>query len=408
MITQSDISRSTLSNGLKIISKNIPSVETISISLWVPVGARYETSQESGLSHMLEHMFFKGTPTRTAQQIAEEIESFGAHFNAYTSREATVFTIRALAEDLEDLLIILGDIIKNSTFDPKELSKERDVVLQEIAMTNDNPDDLIFDLIQEASFANQAMGRPILGSVENVSGFSQHDLQNFKKKYYDPSCMILCTTGKVDPDHFAKIAQEQFDDFPKATSIVPDQARYTGGIKQVKRDLEQVHSILGFEGVPMGSDNYYETALLGTILGGGMSSRLFQEVRENLGLVYSIFAYHSSFVDTGFFGIYASMTPENYEKVLQTTKNELDRFPETLTEKELKRAKQQLKSSLMMGLESVVGQCDQLVHHIRTYDRPLSTEEILEKVNGVTCQNIAERASKIFTSPQTLVSLGPL
>lgn len=402
------ISRSTLSNGLRVISKNIPAVETISISLWVPVGARYETPQESGLSHMLEHMFFKGTPTRTAQKIAEEVESFGAHFNAYTSREATVFTVRALAEDLDPLLKVLGDIIKNSTFEDKELSKEREVVLQEIAMTNDNPDDLIFDLIQETAFPNQAMGRPILGSVDNVSGFSQQDLLNFKAKYYDPSRMILCVTGKVDADHFSKLAEEEFSSLPKTENTTPSKAFYKGGNTHTKRDLEQVHSILGFEGVPMGSKDYYETALLGTILGGGMSSRLFQEIREKQGLVYSVFAYHSSFIDTGFFGIYASMTPQNYDQVLKTTTIELDRFADTITEKELNRARQQLKSSLMMGLESVTGQCDQLVHHIRLYDRPLSSEEILEKVNAVTCEKISTRASALLISPSTRATLGPL
>lgn len=397
----------TLENGMRVIVKALDAVETISLNLFVPVGARHETPGESGISHMLEHMFFKGTPTMSAIELAETVEGLGAHMNAYTSHEATVFTYRALAENIEQIMAIQADVIQNASFDQDELTKERQVVLQEIAMTNDNPDHLIFDLFQETAFQDHPLGRPILGTVANVEGFSSKDLKTFKEKYYDPASLILGVSGKVDPHHIKALVEKNFASMPAATKAVPTPAKYTGGQHHVARDLEQVHYMLGFEGVPQKGRAYFETALLGTILGGGMSSKLFQEIREKQGLVYSIFAFHSAYSDTGLFGIHASMTPENLEKVHQSVLKELNHFAENLRDDDIKKARQQLKSSLMMSLESTTSQCDQAIQHLKLHGRPKSTAEILSEVNAVTKEGIIQRAQDIFKTPQTRVTLGP-
>jgi predicted Zn-dependent peptidase len=397
---------SALSNGLQVVTDSIDHVETSAVGIWVKVGSRYESLNLNGISHMLEHMAFKGTETHSAQAIAEKIESVGGRLNAYTAKETTAYYARVLADDLPLAVDILTDILQNSVFTQDELAREKQVILQEIAMIQDTPDDLIFDDFQATAYQNQALGRPILGSVENVSGFDREDLVDFMKTHYTPKRMYLVATGKVDHDALVQMAEERLKKFSTHENEHNDDATYTGGINLTGRDLEQVHIILGFKGCPLGSDALFNYSILGTVLGGGMSSRLFQEVREKRGLVYSINSFTSSFKETGVLGIYAGMAPQHVKEVVPIIYEELHKLGQTLNDVELKRAKQQLKASQMMYLEGVANRCEQLAHHMMVFGRPQAKEEIIKRIDAVQLDDVKSLVNDVIRSQYTLTSIG--
>jgi Predicted Zn-dependent peptidases len=399
---------SALENGLTIACQPVSTVETAALCLSIPIGARHDPANKVGLSHFLEHMFFKGTAHHDAKAIAQKIEACGGYLNAYTSRESTVFFARCLREDSEHMLDILSDILHYSTFPETELIKERNVVLQELSMTHDNPEDLIFDLSQATAFQNQGLGRSILGDEQTIKGFTRSDLLTYLESSYRARDMIFCGTGNLAESSFKGLAQQYLGTLKTGERLLSTaKARYTGGFYAQEKALEQDHIILGFEGAPYGCDDYYTLAVLGTLLGGGLSSRLFQKIREDLGLAYSIYAYHTAFMDSGFFGIYASMAPEHSTEVIFRAYEELYRLEATVEEQELNRAKQQLKASIMMSLESVSGQCEQLVHQLRIYGRALSREEILDRIDSVTLEDIKAKVQTLYQSPYTCAALGP-
>jgi predicted Zn-dependent peptidase len=400
------INITTLSNGFRIATDYIPHVETASIGVWVKCGARNETQQTNGIAHFLEHMAFKGTITRSAKEIAESIESVGGYLNAYTSREATAYYAHVMKEDIPLALDILQDILNHSTFDPTELEKERDVILQEIGQSYDTPDDIVFDYFQETAYPAQSMGRPILGPADNIKRFTREEISGFMAMNYCPSKMVLAAAGNVDHDALCKLAETYFGNKPMLfhEKLVP--ADYQGGLFYENRSLEQAHIVLGLEGVNSKSEHYYTMSIYASILGDGMSSRLFQEIREKRGLVYSIYSFNSSYSDTGIFGIYAGCDPQKASELIPVALNELKHFPNTLTPTEIQKAKNQLKARLTMSMESTSGRCQRLANQVLIFDRYIPQSEISGNIDAVKQTDIETLSSRILNMPPILTAIG--
>jgi len=392
---------------MRIVTDTIETVETVALGVWIKVGSRHETYESNGISHMLEHMTFRGTMRHTASEIAEKIEAVGGHLNAYTSREHTGYYARILKQDIPLAVDLLSDILQFSPFNVTELEREKTVVLQEISQAYDAPDDIIFDLFQETAFPSQPLGYPIIGRPDVVKSFTRQDIQDYRENKYVTSNMIAAAAGKIDHEKFAELISQHFTNLRNTSPPHIEQGEYKGGDLRVTRDLEQAHLVLGFPSVKLGHEDYYATSLLATILGGGMSSRLFQEVREKRGLVYEIQSFINSFSDQGIFGVYASANPQQAQDLLPVVCEELLTFPSTITEKELERAKSQLKASMMMALESTNSRCDQLVQQIMIYGIPLKTSEILNFIDSVSLEKAKTIASSIFSQPLTFTAIGP-
>jgi predicted Zn-dependent peptidase len=396
-----------LNNGLRIITDDIPGIATATLGLWVEVGTRYESPEINGISHFLEHMAFKGTTTRSAKQIAEEIEDVGGSLNAYTSRENTAYTARVLEANVPLALEIIADIIQNSTFEEEELARERDVILQEIGQAFDTPDDIIFDYFQETAFPQNPLGRPILGRPEIIHKISQTDLKDYIGQEYTAQRMVFAATGAVNHDQIVDLCQKHFTRLPIHPTHPFEKAAYHGGTFYEKRNLEQVHILVGFESCPYEDPDFYPLSVFSSLLGGGMSSRLFQEVREKRGLVYSIYSFNTAFRDTGLFGIYAGTGEFLVQDLLPTIKQVLKDFPKTLVDKELSRSKAQLKAGILMSLENTSARCEQLAQQMMIYKRHIPPQEIIEKINAVTRDDIIRAANKVMATPPTFATLGP-
>jgi len=396
-----------LESGLRVVTDSIPHVETVTCGLWVDVGARHEPSSINGISHVLEHMAFKGTTCRTALQIAEEIEAVGGYLNAYTSREVTAYHARILKEYVPLAVDILADILQNSTFDSGEFAREQSVIIQEIGQTYDTPDDIIFDYFQEACYPGQPIGRAILGTVDIIRSLQPSQVKTYMHDHYGSRQMVFAAAGNLDHQEVVDWVSEKFSSLPIDCSKETMSAVYKGGTKHYPRDLEQTHVVLGFEGLPSAHPEHYTASILSTILGGGMSSRLFQEIREKRGLVYSVYTFASNYRDSGVFGIYAGTSPDQVNELLPVVYEELNRFSKTLELTEITRAKAQLKAGLMMGLESTTARCERLAHHILTYGRPILPQETLQKIETITQADVISLAERLFSGQKTLVTLGP-
>ena len=394
------IQLSTLSNGLTIVTDYFDSVETVALGLWVSVGSRHETKEINGISHMLEHMAFRGTAAQTAPEIAEKIEAVGGHLNAYTSRESTAYYARILHKDTTLAISILADILQFSVFREEELERERAVILQEISQVQDAPDDLTFNCFQETAYPNQSFGRPIIGRADVVSKLSREQIKTYMTQNYSAKNMIFAAAGKVDHQQLVSMMENQFSLLASETTSSGEPARYTGGYFTLQKNLEQVHLVLGFQGIDLNSPDYYTASMLATILGGGMSSRLFQEIREKRGLAYGVHSFSSSALDTGTFGIYTSAGPKEAQDLLKVSS--------TLTEKEISRSRNQLKASLLMALESTSSRCRQLAFQMMVYGRPLDSSEIIDRIDAVEEQDIAKLATRIFSGTPTLTAVGPV
>lgn len=402
------VQQTVLSNGLRVVTDTITHVESVTLGVWLDVGTRDESVEMNGAAHMLEHMAFKGTKNRSALQIAEEIEAVGGEMNAYTSTESTAYHIRILKEDIELAVDILGDILQNSLFDPQELSREQSVVIQEIGQANDTPEDVLYDNFQATCFPSQAIGRPTLGTVESVQSFTSMSIRKFMDDRYGTQCMVLAAAGNLQHESFVRLAETYFSGMtPKPTAERP-RALYDGGESRTLRDLEQVHLLLGFEGLTFQDPDYYACSTLMTLLGGGMSSRLFQEIREKRGLAYAIYAYNTSYRDNGLVSVYAGTGEHEITELLPAVCEELKRLSSTLTQGEIKKAKAQLKAGLMMSLESTTARCRQLANQLLIYGKPLPYKEILAKVDAVSLQQLSRLAEQLFHRPPTLATLGPI
>jgi predicted Zn-dependent peptidase len=402
------VKTTTLENGLRIVSDSMDTVESVSLGVWVEVGGRHEPVEITGVSHLLEHMAFKGTKKRTALAIAEEIEAVGGHLNAYTSRENTAYYAKVLKGDMPLALDIISDIVRNPTLPQDELKREREVIVQEINQANDTPDDVVFDRFQETAFPKQPLGRPILGLAEQVRRMPRKDIIAYMKAYYTGPSMVLAAAGNLDHEKLVELARDAFSGLSEKTGKPDDHARYKGGESRNMRDLEQVQVVLGFEGVDYKNPDFYDLSIWSTVLGGGMSSRLFQEIREKRGLVYSIYSFLSCYHDSGLFGVGAGCGEKESGTLVPLVCDELLKACEDVSEKEVMRARAQIKAGILMALESTSSRCEQLARQMIVFKRPLKAAEIVEKLDAVTPNSVMEAARKIVSRPLTLATLGPV
>lgn len=398
----------TLPNGLRVISDHVPSMHSVAIGIWAGVGTRFEDPAHNGAAHMLEHMLFKGTKKRDALQIAQEIESVGGHMNAYTSREITSYHTHMLKDDMDLAIDVLSDMYTNSTLPDDEIERERQVILQEIGMCNDTPDDLVFDHYYEAAYPGQTLGAPILGSADHVRNMSRDALETFMTGFYSPARTVISAAGHVNHDDLVEKVEKAFAKLPTDQQYIPKSANYQGSDHRVHKDLEQAHFILGFQSVPRASDDHYAVQALSSLLGGGMSSRLFQEVREKRGLVYSIFSFNSSYQDDGQFGIYAGTGPESLTEIIPVISDEILKVTQNVTEEEVERAKSQLKSNLLIGRESMMTRADQHAKYTVFRNAEFDIEDVLEKIDAIDAAAITNTAKRIFNGKPNLAALGPL
>jgi predicted Zn-dependent peptidase len=402
------IGLSTLSNGLRVATDRIDTVDTVSLGLWVDVGTRHEPAELNGVAHFLEHMAFKGTERRSALVIAEEIEAVGGQLNAYTSRESTAYYAKVLKEDLPLAVDILADILQHSTFAPSELERERTVILQEIGQANDTPDDIIFDHFQECAYPDQAMGRPVLGRPEIIRRLDRDAVVAYLSEHYGAERMVLAAAGKLEHDRLADLAAAHFAALPAERAVVAEPARYLGGERREARDLEQLHLVLGLPGPTLDEPDFYTAGVLSTAFGGGMSSRLFQEIREKRGLVYAIHSFVHSYRDSGLFGIYAGTGEEEAAELVPVLCGEIVRLADGLGPPELGRAKAQMKAGLLMSLESTAARCEQLAQHLLIHGTPFDPAEAVRRIEAVDDAAIARVVGRWSTAPPTLAALGPL
>jgi predicted Zn-dependent peptidase len=398
----------TLENGLRVATDPMTDLETAAVGVWVDVGARDEDASVNGISHVLEHMAFKGTERRNALQIAEEIEAVGGQLNAYTSREQTAYFARILKNDLPLAVDILADILQNSTFAAEELERERTVIIQEIGQTKDTPDDLVFEHFQEAAYPDQPLGRSILGTEELVSGFARTTLQDYMGTHYRGPGMVLAAAGGVDHEQLVDLATNAFDKLPSDRGSAVTKASYQGGMRYEERPLEQVHYLMGFEGLAYDDDDFYAAQILSTVLGGGMSSRLFQEVRERRGLAYSVFAFSSSYVDSGNFGIYAGTAQDDVKELVPVLCDEINRATKDINDQETDRARAQHKAGIMMGLEAAGARAEHMGRQLHVFGRIITPSELVEEIDKVDAAALRRVASRIIKTPLTVAALGPI
>jgi predicted Zn-dependent peptidase len=402
------VEMTTLPSGLTVLTERMERVETVSFGAYIGAGTRHETAAENGVAHFLEHMAFKGTSSRSAIDIAEAVENVGGHINAYTSREQTAYYVKLLKEDLSLGIDIIGDILCHSTFEPEELERERGVILQEIGQANDTPDDIVFDHFQSAAYPAQPMGRPVLGTEAIIRGMKREALPGFMSEHYTPDNMVIAACGNLRHAQVVEMVGQHFADLPKAKREEPMPADYMGGEYRESRDLDQAHIVLGFASPSYGEPDYYPAMLLSTLLGGGMSSRLFQEIREKRGLVYSIYSFTSPAKDGGLFGIYAGTGESEAAELMPVTLEELGKVQHEVTAAELNRARAQLKAGLLMSLESTGSRCEQLARQWQIFGRIIPASETVAKIEAVTEADIRAVAAKIFRNKPTLATIGPI
>ncbi|MBL4629464.1 MAG: insulinase family protein [Roseicyclus sp.] len=398
----------TLANGLRIVTEHMPGLESAALGLWVSAGGRHERVEQNGIAHFLEHMAFKGTQRRTALQIAEEIEDVGGYINAYTSREVTAYYARVLKDDVALALDLIGDIVLNPIFDPREIEVERGVILQEIGQAADTPDDIIFDWLQEVAYPGQPLGRTILGPAERVQSFGRGDFDRFVAEHYGPGQLILSAAGAVDHDEIVRLAEAAFGHLKPVPTAVAQPGLFAGGEHRVIKGLEQAHFTLALEAPGYRSEDIYTAQIYAMALGGGMSSRLFQEIREKRGLCYTIYSQVGSYDDTGLLTIYAGTSAEDLPELVGLTVDELRRSADTLTEAELARARAQMKAGLLMGLESPSTRAERLARLVAIWNRIPPLEETVARIDGVTLKGLSEHASALGQGGAAMALYGPV
>jgi predicted Zn-dependent peptidase len=386
----------TLPNGFRIVTEAMPGLASAAVGLWVQAGARHERAEENGIAHFLEHMAFKGTARRSALQIAEAIEDVGGYINAWTSRETTAYYARVLEGDVPLALDVVADIVLNPAFDAREIETERHVILQEIGQALDTPDDIIFDWLQEAAYPDQAIGRPILGPAERIAAYQAADFRAFVAGHYGPGQMILAAAGAVDHDALCRQAEDLFGALSPLVMPEPEPARFDPTERRVVKDLEQAHFALAFEAPGFRDDDVFTAQVFAGLMGGGMSSRLFQRLREERGLCYTTFAQAGSHEDTGAITVYAGTAEEDIADLARLTVDEFRRAATDLTEAEVARARAQLKAGLLMGLESPSGRAERLARLLAIWGRvptPAETVARIEAVDRAAVRAFAERTA---------------
>jgi processing peptidase subunit beta len=397
-----------LGSGLKVATRAMPQAHSLSVGIWVNAGARDERDSETGIAHMLEHMAFKGTKRRSARDIATEVENVGGYMNAHTSREETAYYLRLLPEYLDMGIDILADILTEPTMPDEEIERERGVIIQEIGQSLDTPDDIVFDMFANASYGTHTLGRPILGSVDSVSGFSRDNLKGFMARHYGAGQMLVTGSGAVDHDDFVRRVETRLAGLETAEHARRTAPQWLGGRLVETRDLEQTHLVIGLPSFGAQDDRRYALMLLSTLFGGGMSSRLFQEVREKRGLCYSIFSFASMYSDSGHFGIYAGTSAAQANEMLSVTASQLAELAAGVGSEELDRAKAQLRASLVMARESVAGCGESLARQIMLFGTPQDDAELLERIIGVSAADVSAVAAGLIAGGQPVITaIGP-
>ncbi len=393
-----------LSNGAHAVTHDMPHLESVALGTWIRSGARDEAPAQGGVAHFLEHMAFKGTTKRTAMDIAAEIEAAGGDINASTGMENTGYYARVLKDDWAMALGILADIVTDPVFDPDELARERDVILQEIAAANDTPDDLVFDLAHQAAFPDHALGRPILGTAELVGAHGPQDIRAYRQLNYTANRMVIAAAGRVDHDHFAAEAEKLFSGVANGAAPDWERPKFEGGCLTASRPLDQAHVVLAFPGPSYRDPDIYTLQILAGVLGGGMSSRLFQEVREKRGLCYSVFAYSSSYQDSGMLTVYAATAPEHTHDLVDVSTDILLDVTRQVTDAEVQRAKAQLKAGLVMNLESVSSRADQIARQYMAFGRVPELSDIMARIEAVRSEDICALAKSLFCGVKPAMS----
>ena len=404
---------SKLSNGLTVVSDPMPGLESAAVGIWVNTGSRNESQNQMGVSHMLEHMAFKGTTTRSARAIAEEIEAVGGVLNAYTSREQTAFHARVLKEDVPLALDMIGDILTNPTFEQPELERERQVVLQELGQARDTPDDIVFDHLQSEIFKGQPLGWPILGEEATVNAFDRDMLKSYMVSQYRLESMTLIASGAVRHDEILRLAEEKCAGLNPGTVPLTAAAHYAGGDFRALEDLEQAHLAFAFPGLSNRDPDYFVAQIYATALGGGTSSRLFQEAREKRGLCYSIYAFSNGFQDSGFLGVYAGTGEKEAGEIAAVIAGEMQAIAANLTEAEVSRARAQLKVSLLMGMERPGTRAEQIAGQLFALGRVQSAAEIVAQLDAIDAAQVKRYAARVIADANiangpTIAAVGPV
>ena len=399
--------QSKTSNGINVVTYSMEHVNSITINVIVKVGSRYESEEESGISHFLEHMAFKGTKNRTATDIAIEFDTIGGHFNAYTSRENTVYYAKVLSQHGKQAMTILADILQNSVFNSDEITKEFSVISQEIAEVKDNPDDLVYEKFYTLAYPNQSLGRSILGSIENIAKFDKSTFTNYMSKHYHANNIVISIAGKINHINAVHLVEELFSLFSESTYRDAQSSNYQGGTEIIQKDLEQTTIALGFEGVSYANlETFYHAQILSIIFGGGLSSRLFQKIREELGLAYTIGSFMNSYSDSGIFSIYAATDHNNVENLLSNINNETDKICTNISAEELVRAKSQIESNIYMAEEKPEYKSEEVGKNFSLFGKYFSTNEIMGIINSTQTSDLTKSAKKIFSSRPTLSIIG--
>lgn len=399
---------SKLASGLTVVTDEMPHLETAALGVWAGVGGRDERPNEHGISHLLEHMAFKGTTKRSSREIVEEIEAVGGDLNAGTSTETTSYYARVLKADVPLALDVLADILANPAFEPDELEREKNVIVQEIGAAQDTPDDVVFEHLNELCYPDQPMGRSLLGTAKTLRAFNRDMLRGYLSTHYRGPDMVVAAAGAVDHKQVVAEAEKRFASFEGTAGPKPQTAQFgKGGAKVVHRELEQAHLTLALEGVPQNDLSLFSVQVFTNILGGGMSSRLFQEVREKRGLCYSIYSFHAPYTDTGFFGLYTGTDPADAPEMMEVVVDIINDSVETLTEAEIARAKAQMKAGLLMALESCSSRAEQLARHVLAYGRPQTVQELVARIDAVSVESTRDAARALLSrSRPAVVALG--
>lgn len=398
-----------LPNGLRVVGERLPYLRSVSIGVWLRVGSMMELPQENGLSHFLEHMVFKGTAKRTTRQIAEEMDAVGGQLNAFTSKDCTCLYAKVIDEDLPLAVDILADLAMGATMDEGEFAKERGVILEEISMDEDSPEDLVHELLSQAMFGDQSLAMPILGTTALISGYRREDLLAYRAKHYRPEDTVVALAGNYDPAQVEELAARFFGPWhnPGERVQAPVETPLAGQRRAKEKDTEQLHLCLGYPGVGFGAEGLYPQAVLNNLLGGAMSSRLFQRIREELGMAYSIYTYPNSYLGCGTFAVYAGVSPKNGAQVLAEIRAEMKKLlDEGITDKEFREAKTQLRGGYLLGLESPGGRMQSLGRSLLLLDRTFTPEETVQKIERVTRDDVMDAARRSLAVEPCLAAAG--
>lgn len=399
----------TLSNGLRVVAEYIPHFPSVSVGLWIGAGSMYETVEENGLSHFVEHMLFKSTENRTTKEIAVEMDALGGHVNAFTSKECTCYYAKVIAEHLPRAMDLLSDLLLHAKMEEEDFEKERGVILEEIAMCEDTPEDLVYDLLAEAYFGEHALSRPILGTAEQIASVTREALMTYRRKHYRPDNTVLAIAGKFDLEQFKAMAEQMLGGWtaPKEDAAPMGDAPCLGLVKTKKKDIEQVHMCLAYPGVAQEDDALYALSVMNNLFGGGMSSRLFQRIREEMGAAYSVYSFPSTYANCGMFQIYAGTSPETAQLVADELHAQIRALVDGgVTDEEFDMAKEQLKVSYVLGLESSSSRMSSIGRSKLLRGVAIDPQSVVDKIEAVTKADVEAIISKTFAQPCAASAVG--